>query len=58
MNLQMFPVPLRRGYIVPTSDQFDDTERALFSFFDDTHKNAWALESGLSKIFGNMNNFA
>ena len=48
MNLNLFPVPIRQGYIVPSDEQLDDTTDALFSFFDDAKKGEWALESGQS----------
>ena len=48
MNLNLFPVPIRQGYIVPSDEQLEDTTDALFTFFDDAKKGEWALESGQS----------
>lgn len=48
MNLDLFPVPTRRGYIVPSEENFNKTLDALDSFFVDSKKGEWALETGRS----------
>lgn len=46
MNLNLFSVPIRRGYIVPTKIQQKETNEVLCRYFDKAKPNTWALESG------------
>lgn len=47
-DLNIFPVPVRRSYVVPNADQYWETHAHLHSLFRQCTAGIWALETGKS----------
>jgi uncharacterized protein (TIGR02466 family) len=47
-DLNLFSVPVKHGWIIPTIDQYEETHAYLHSLFANCSRGRWALETGKS----------